>query len=181
MGQRILGTTPIRHEREHGRESHYFAAEGLDLRRLLDALLVNDSPSARSHDGHLTRISMAGVERRISPEHLRLTGPPESRQESLRHCALACLQAHCRPRNPLFVGIALFTYLGLLAICEIDTVPAVPLLPLAGFILGAVCGALTGLGLIVHRRWRLCVARRTSPVGRSMSARAVQGKRKCAK
>ncbi|MET0919214.1 MAG: hypothetical protein ABWY07_12420 [Burkholderiales bacterium] len=70
-------------------------------------------------------------------------------------------QTHRRTRNRLRVAVAVFVYLGLLAVWQIDTIRAAPLAPLHAFILGLVCGAMTGIGFVVHQSWRRYLASRT--------------------
>ena len=70
-------------------------------------------------------------------------------------------RTHRRTRNRLLVAVAVSAYLGLLAVWEIDTIRAAPLAPLRAFILGVVCGAMTGMGFVVHQRWRIYLASRT--------------------
>ena len=70
-------------------------------------------------------------------------------------------QTYRRMRNRLLVAIALFVYLALLAVWEIDTIRLAPLEPMGAFILGVILGAMTGVGFVVRQRWRLYLASRT--------------------
>ena len=164
MGQRIDGATAIGNVREHDREFHFVAEEGLDLRRLLDDLSAADGRSERGHDAHPGHISLVDGERCISRGKLLSITSPGSRQTavgSLGRCAMRSPQTHRRTRNRLRVAVAVFVYLGLLAVWQIDTIRAAPLAPLRAFILGVVCGAMTGLGFVVHQRWQRYLAGRT--------------------
>lgn len=60
-------------------------------------------------------------------------------------------QTHRRMRNRLLVGIALFVYLALLTVWDIDTIRMAPLEPASAFILGVLLGAATATGFVVLR------------------------------
>jgi hypothetical protein len=71
------------------------------------------------------------------------------------------VQLHRHYRNRLLVPVALLVCLALLAVWAIDTLKGVLMEPMRAFILGVILGAMTGLGFVVRRRWRLCLASRT--------------------
>ena len=54
----------------------------------------------------------------------------------------------------MLVAIALFAILAPLAVWEFDVIRAAPMEPLVAFTLGAILGAMTGLVVVVHQRWR---------------------------
>lgn len=70
------------------------------------------------------------------------------------------VQTNRRLRNRLLVAVALFVYLALLAVWEIDTIGAAPLEPLGMFTLGVILGGMTAAGSVVRRRWRLYLTSR---------------------
>ena len=71
------------------------------------------------------------------------------------------VQLYRHHRNRLLVPIALLVYLALLAAWEIDALSEDPFDPTGAFVLGAIFGAMTGLGFVVRQRWRLYLASRT--------------------
>jgi hypothetical protein len=164
MGQRIDWAIAIDYAGRHDLESACFAEEGLDYRRLLDDLCGADGRIERGHDPSPGHISLIDDERRISRWNFRsATSPASGRQGagSSRRCATTSPQTHRRMRNRLLVGIALFVYLALLAVWEIDAIRMAPLEPTGAFILGVLFGATTGAGWVVRQRWRLYLASRT--------------------
>jgi hypothetical protein len=70
------------------------------------------------------------------------------------------VQTNRRLRNRLLVAVALFVYLALLAVWEIDTIRAAPLEPLGVFTLGVILGAMTGAGFVVRHLWLLYLTSR---------------------
>jgi hypothetical protein len=164
MGQRFDGTTALDSARNRDRDSYCFAEEGLDFRRLLDDLSAADGRSERARDAHPGHVSLTGGERSISRENLpsitSLT-PEQPVPGSLRRGVMTSPQTHRRMRDRLLVAVAMFVYLALLALWEIDTIRAAPLEPWGAFILGVICGAMTGMGFVVRQRWRSYLASRT--------------------
>ena len=164
MGKRIDGATAIGYAGKPGQESPYFADEGLDYRRLLDDLSGADDRSDHGRDAHPGHISLIGGEGRISRGNLPSVISPASRRPVSgppRRSAMTSTQTHRRMRNRLLVAIAVFVYLALLAVWEIDTIRVAPLEPMGAFILGVILGAMTGVGFVVRQRWRLYLASRT--------------------
>jgi hypothetical protein len=154
MGQRIDGATAIGYASSHDRESPYFAEEGLDYRRLLDDLTGASGRSVHGCDPHPGHIWLVGDEGRISRGNFRSARSPASGRRVAgpsRRCAMTSTQTHRRMRNRLLVGIALFVYLALLTVWEIDTIRMAPLEPASAFILGVLLGAATATGFVVLR------------------------------
>ena len=69
-------------------------------------------------------------------------------------------QTQRRQRNRLLVAAALFAYLALLVVWEIDTIQADTLEPWGALTLGVILGAMTGVGFVVHHCWRFYLASR---------------------
>jgi hypothetical protein len=59
-----------------------------------------------------------------------------------------------RQRNRLLVAAVLFAYLALLVVWKVETVRAGPLEPWGVLTLGAILGAMTGVGFVVHHYLR---------------------------
>lgn len=70
-------------------------------------------------------------------------------------------QTQRRQRNRLLVAAALFAYMALLAVWEIETLRAAPLEPWDALTLGVILGAMTGVGFVVHHCWRYYLASRS--------------------
>lgn len=70
-------------------------------------------------------------------------------------------QTHRHQRKRLLAAVALFIFLALLAVWQIDTIRAAPLEPLGALTLGVILGAMTAVGFVVRQRWRLYLASRT--------------------